>query len=48
MEMMTHCEEQRGDGSAAFKMDHGQEAGEVTLSGSGKEQSTRDDIIVPV
>lgn len=48
MEMMTHREEQRGDGSAAFKMNHGQEAGQVTLSGSGKEQSTRDDIIVAV
>lgn len=44
MEMMTHCEEQRGDGSAALKVDHGQEPGKVTLSGSGKEQSMRDDI----
>lgn len=44
MEMMTHCEEQCGDGSAALKVDHGQEPGKVTLSGSGKEQSMRGDI----
>lgn len=44
METMTHCEEQRRDGRAALKVDHGQEPGKVTLSGSGKEQSMRDDI----
>lgn len=44
----THCEEQRRDGSAAFQVDHGKEAGEVALSGSSKEQSTRNDTIVVV
>lgn len=44
----THCEEQRRDGSAAFKVDHGKEAGEVAFSGSSKEQSVRDDAIVVV
>lgn len=44
----THCEEQRGDGSAASHVDHGKEAGEVAFSGPGKEQSTRDDASVVV
>lgn len=32
-------EEQSRDGSAAFHMNHGQQTGEVSLSGSSKEQS---------
>lgn len=34
----THGEEQGRDGGAAFHVDHGQQAGEVALSGSGEEQ----------
>lgn len=34
----THSEEQSGDGSAAFHVNHGEQAGEVALSGSSKEQ----------
>lgn len=41
-ERSTHSEEQSRDGSAAFHMNHGQQAGEVALSGSGKEQSVGD------
>lgn len=44
----THREEQGGDGSATFHVDHGEEAGEVAFSGSSKEQSTRDDSVVVV
>lgn len=44
----THREEQRRDGSAAFQVDHGEETGKVAFSGSSKEQSTRDDVIVVV
>lgn len=35
----TYCEEQSWDGSAAFHMNHGQQTGEVSLSGSSEEQS---------
>lgn len=38
----THSEQQSRDGSAAFHVNHGQQAGEVALSGSSKEQSVRD------
>lgn len=38
----THSEEQSRDGSAAFDVNHGQQTGEVALSGSGKEQPMRD------
>lgn len=38
----THSEEQSRDGSAAFHMNHGQQTGEVALSGSSKEQSVTD------
>lgn len=35
----THSKEQSRDGSAALHVDHGQQTGEVSLSGSSKEQS---------
>lgn len=41
-ESSTHSEEQSRDGRAAFHVNHGQQAGEVALSGSSKEQSVRD------
>lgn len=34
----THSEEQSRDGGAAFHVDHGQKAREVSLSGPSKEQ----------
>lgn len=40
-ERRTHSEEQSRDGSAAFHMDHGQQTGQVALSGSSKEQSAK-------
>lgn len=40
-ESSTHCEEQGRDGSAAFHMNHGQQTGEVALSGSSEEQSAK-------
>lgn len=40
-ESSTHCEEQGRDGSAACHMNHGQQTGEVALSGSGEEQSAK-------
>lgn len=41
VESGTHSEEQGGDGRAALHVDHGQQAGEVALSGSGEEQPVR-------
>lgn len=40
-ESSTHCEEQGRDGSAACHMNHGQQTGEVALSGSSEEQSAK-------
>ena len=37
----THREEEGGDGGAAVDVDHGQEAGQVALSGAGEEQPGR-------
>lgn len=40
--MATHGEEQSRDGGASLDVNHGQQTGEVALSGASKEQSIKD------
>lgn len=42
----THGEEQSRDGSAAFDVNHGQQTGEVSLSGSSKEQPATNHLFI--
>lgn len=44
----TYADQQSRDGCAVLKMDHGQQAGQVTLPGTGEAQPAGRRIIQPI